>query len=55
MSEHYRLFKLWKAGFFNTVEMTEEQELLLRKHYPFLIGKDPELENEPNQEGLAAI
>lgn len=53
--EHKRLFKLYKAGFFNKVAMTEAQELLLRKHYPFLIGKDPELENTIEYEKVISI
>lgn len=54
MPEHHRLFKLWKAGFFDKVAMTEAQELLLRKHYPFLIGQD-EPENIPEENELISI
>ncbi len=36
MPEHKRLFKQYKAGFFDKIPMTEEQENILRKHYPFL-------------------
>jgi len=53
--EYKRLFKLYKAGFFDKVAMTEAQELLLRKHYPFLIGKDPEPENISNCEKVISI
>jgi len=38
MPEHKRLFKQYKAGFFNKVPITEEQKQILEKHYPFLFG-----------------
>lgn len=36
MKEHERIFKLYKAGFFNKVPMTEVQETMLKKHYPWI-------------------
>ena len=48
MPEHKRLFKLYKAGFFNKVPMTEKQEFTLRTHYPFLIGENTELNAASN-------
>jgi hypothetical protein len=34
--EYKRLFKMYKAGFFNKVPMTEEQKTILKSHYPWL-------------------
>lgn len=36
MSEHHRLFKLYKAGFFDKVPITDEQKTILKVYYPFL-------------------
>ena len=33
MSEHPQLFKLWKAGFFNKIQITEEQNLMKLRMY----------------------
>lgn len=40
MPVHKRLFKQYKAGFFNKVPMTEEQEATLKAHYPFLFVEE---------------
>lgn len=33
---HKRIFKLYKAGFYNKVPMTEEEQLILEKYYPWI-------------------
>lgn len=40
LPEHKRLFKLYKAGYFDKVPITSEQIQLLGEHYPFLFKGD---------------
>ncbi len=40
MPEHKRLFKQYKAGFFNKIPITEEQVAILKAHYPFLFVEE---------------
>jgi hypothetical protein len=37
--EHKRLFKLWKAGFFNKVPITDAQRTTLINHYPAIFSE----------------
>jgi hypothetical protein len=40
MPPHKRLFKMYKSGFFNKVEMTAEQKQMLEEYYPFLFNQN---------------
>jgi hypothetical protein len=46
LPEHKRLFKLWKAGFFNKIEMTYDQKQMLKYHYPFIFEESQTENNE---------
>lgn len=46
MPEHHRIFKLYKAGFYNKVTMTDEERTLLgsTRHYECLsLGSTPNI------------